>query len=398
MLLMNGTDHLRPQPGLGRVLAEANQIQDDFELAITTLPEYLARRADGRAAALARRAPLGLPHQPAHGGRLQPGRRQAGRGQGGAVARASGRAALRALPAGPSVARQLPRPRLETGHPQFGPRLGLRLFGRRRGRRGAPPLRRGTPDRRGARGRRPRSDRGLHVRHRGRWSSTRPTATGEGWSRWSFPRSAKPGPDIQVLSERAGLPGTVTLDGETVRGMLGMIQGARIDDDTYITDVTLTEEEPDLVDHPLDRHRAARRRPGRGGQARAVHPLDRAAGHPGPRRDRPAADPPGPRHPGRGPRVRLVALLAVAPRPSRRGRPAIPPPASPSATAWSRWSSTRRTAPSRSTACPATGAWSTTGTTATPTTTRRRPTMPSSTHRNRWWSRRVTRDRCGRPR
>jgi len=42
ILLMNGSDHLRPQPWLGRVVAEANQIQDEFELAITSLPEYLA--------------------------------------------------------------------------------------------------------------------------------------------------------------------------------------------------------------------------------------------------------------------------------------------------------------------------------------------------------------------
>ena len=38
---MNGTDHQRPQPWLGRVVAEANQIQGDFELAITSLPRYL---------------------------------------------------------------------------------------------------------------------------------------------------------------------------------------------------------------------------------------------------------------------------------------------------------------------------------------------------------------------
>ena len=39
---MNGTDHQRPQPWLGRVVAEANQIQSDFELTITSLPAYLA--------------------------------------------------------------------------------------------------------------------------------------------------------------------------------------------------------------------------------------------------------------------------------------------------------------------------------------------------------------------
>ena len=58
--------------------------------------------------------------------------------------------------------------------------------------------------------------------------------------------AGEPGPDVQVLSERAGLPGTITLDGATVRSMLGLIQGARIDNDTYITDVSLAEDDTGL--------------------------------------------------------------------------------------------------------------------------------------------------------
>ena len=46
VLLMNGSDHLRPQPWLGRVVAEANQIQSQFELAITSLAEYLDAAPD----------------------------------------------------------------------------------------------------------------------------------------------------------------------------------------------------------------------------------------------------------------------------------------------------------------------------------------------------------------
>ena len=53
MLLMNGTDHQRPQPWLGRVVAEANQIQSDFELAITSLPAYLGSAPTDRSARLA---------------------------------------------------------------------------------------------------------------------------------------------------------------------------------------------------------------------------------------------------------------------------------------------------------------------------------------------------------
>jgi alpha-mannosidase len=42
MLLMNGTDHQLPQPWLGRVVAEANAVQDDYAFVVTSLPEYLA--------------------------------------------------------------------------------------------------------------------------------------------------------------------------------------------------------------------------------------------------------------------------------------------------------------------------------------------------------------------
>jgi mannosylglycerate hydrolase len=43
MLWMNGTDHQTPQPWLGAVVAEANAIQDDFHLVVSSLADYLAR-------------------------------------------------------------------------------------------------------------------------------------------------------------------------------------------------------------------------------------------------------------------------------------------------------------------------------------------------------------------
>ena len=42
VLLMNGSDHLPPQRGLGEVVAAANAIQHEYCFAITSLPEYLA--------------------------------------------------------------------------------------------------------------------------------------------------------------------------------------------------------------------------------------------------------------------------------------------------------------------------------------------------------------------
>jgi mannosylglycerate hydrolase len=43
MLWMNGTDHQTPQPWLGAVVSEANAIQDDYRLVVSSLPEYLAQ-------------------------------------------------------------------------------------------------------------------------------------------------------------------------------------------------------------------------------------------------------------------------------------------------------------------------------------------------------------------
>jgi mannosylglycerate hydrolase len=44
-LLMNGTDHMEPQPGLPEAIAKANQLlaPDGIDLAIGTLPDYIAR-------------------------------------------------------------------------------------------------------------------------------------------------------------------------------------------------------------------------------------------------------------------------------------------------------------------------------------------------------------------
>ncbi len=149
LLLMNGTDHQRPQPWLGRVVAEANEIQDEFELTITSLPDYLAGApGDGL---------------PAWHGELRSGSRSnllMGVGSNRVdVKQAAARAERRLerlaeplsalfLPAG-AVAGPVPRRGLEAADPQLGPRLDLRLLGRRGGRRRAPPLRRSPPDRPG---------------------------------------------------------------------------------------------------------------------------------------------------------------------------------------------------------------------------------------------------------
>ncbi len=46
ILLMNGTDHQRPQPHLPRLLAAANRIQDHFDFRQVSLADFLAAAAD----------------------------------------------------------------------------------------------------------------------------------------------------------------------------------------------------------------------------------------------------------------------------------------------------------------------------------------------------------------
>ena len=52
-----------------------------------------------------------------------------------------------------------------------------------------------------------------------------------------------PAPEVQVLSERFGLPGSMTLDAETVRTILGMLQGPKIDNDAWVQDIVVEEDD-----------------------------------------------------------------------------------------------------------------------------------------------------------
>jgi mannosylglycerate hydrolase len=245
LLLMNGTDHQRPQPWLGRVVTEANQMQNEMELAITSLPGYLAAAGDH-----------GLPEWR---GELRSGAR-ANLLMGVAsnrvdVKQAAGRAerALELLAEPLSAlflaAAAWPGPFLD---------LAWTLL-----------IRNSAHDSICACSADDVVDAVLHryaeTRHLGEaltaealdavavsMSSPGPVVVNpsavdrSGVVEVVVHATGAPGPDVQVLSERAGLPGTITLDGTTVRSMLGLIHGTRIDTDTYITDVAMTENETGL--------------------------------------------------------------------------------------------------------------------------------------------------------
>jgi alpha-mannosidase len=245
LLLMNGTDHQPPQPWLGRVVAEANQIQGEFDLAVSSLPEYLAA----------------APHTdlPVWHGELRSGARanllmgvgsnrvdvkQAAARAERALERCAEPLSALFLPAG-----EWPEPFLSVAWTAM--------------------IRNSAHDSVCACSVDDVADAVLHryaeARHigeglsqaavnalAGSMASAGPVVVNpaarerSGLVEVVVTAAGPPGPDVQVVSERAGLPGSITLDGETVRNMLGLIQGTRIDNDAYITHVTLAEDDTGL--------------------------------------------------------------------------------------------------------------------------------------------------------
>ena len=250
LLCMNGSDHLMPQPWLGRVVAEANDLQDDFRFEVTSLPHYLARRDRPRASTRVRgRAALGLPGQHAHGRHLEPGRREAPGRAGRARAGATGRAAGRAVPAGrrrtPPACSSWPGGRW-CATPPTTPSAPARST------TWSTPCCTATP-RPGPSP--PAWPTGRSRPSPARWPSraprcsTRRPGPGRAWSSWSCPPTARRRRQVQVLSERSGLPGSMVLDANTVRTVLGMLQGPKISDDAWVQDVRIedTDEGIDIT-------------------------------------------------------------------------------------------------------------------------------------------------------
>jgi mannosylglycerate hydrolase len=245
LLLMNGTDHLRPQPWLGSVVAEVNGMQDEFELSITSLPDYLDL------------APVdGLPLVT---GELRSGARSnllMGVGSNRVDVKQAAHRAEHSLEqlAEPLSALFLPSEKWPL--PFF--ELAWKLM-----------IQNSAHDSICACSADDVVDAVLHryaeAFHIGSGLTTEaitaftasmampgvvtlnPTSHPRGGMVEVVVTAAgEPGPDVQVVSERAGLPGSITLDGTTVKNMLGLIQGSRLGDDTYVTDVSMSEDESGL--------------------------------------------------------------------------------------------------------------------------------------------------------
>ena len=250
LLLMNGSDHLPPQPGLGQVVAEANALQDELRFEITSLPEYLAQATRE-----------GLPRWC---GELRSGARAnmlMGVTSNRVDVKRAAAVTERALEqrAEPYAALFL--------DPEAWPARQLELAWKEVVRNAAHDsicacsvdevdeevLRRYASARAIAEGVAQRALDALgtsfaapgHVvvnpsaRERGGLVELVVSEDFEAPAAGAPTRAAA----VQVVSERAGIPGMLMLDAATVRMLLGMIDGAKIDGDAWVQDVSIEEDE-----------------------------------------------------------------------------------------------------------------------------------------------------------
>jgi mannosylglycerate hydrolase len=259
LLCMNGSDHLMPQPWLGRVVAEANDLQDEFAFEVTSLPVYLGRgRRDGLERVV---------------GELRSGFRSnmlMGVTSNRVDVKRSGGVAERELERRGEPLCTLFLPASDYPASLFG--LGWKEMVRNSAHDSIcacsvddvvdAVLHRYAEARAIGSG---LADQALKALARS-LSVTGPTVVNPSARARSgvvdlvVPADGPAPAHVQVVSERSGLPGSMVLDAATVRTMLGMLQGPRIDDDAWVheiriedtdegLDITLaigTEEKPDV--------------------------------------------------------------------------------------------------------------------------------------------------------
>jgi hypothetical protein len=240
LLFMNGSDHLKAQRSLGRVVAEVNEMQEDFHLEITSLSTYLrATKRTGltRWAGELRSGARANVLMGVTSNRIDVKR---------AVARAERALERRAEPL---AALLLP-------DDQFPERV-LAVAWRQMVLNAAHDsvcacsvddvvdqvLVRAAEARQIAEGVAERSLRALSVSmERSGTYVVNPTARRRG----GLVEAVLVGDDLdddrlQVLSERTGLPGTIVLDATTVKTVVAMLQSPRIDDEAWVQRVAIDE-------------------------------------------------------------------------------------------------------------------------------------------------------------
>ncbi len=240
LLVMNGSDHLMPQPWLGRVVAEANDLQDELSFQMTSLPGYLS---SGRRDGLQRVR-----------GELRSGFRTnmlMGVTSNRVDVKRNGALAEREL-----ERRAEPLAALFQPPAEYPERL-LELAWREVVRNSAHDsicacsvddvvdavLHRYAEARTIAAGLAQRAVKALthSFAEPGPYVLNPSSRTRAGVVELVVPADGPASDRVQVLSERTGLPGTMVLDADTVRTVLGMLQGPRISDDAWVHDVRVEE-------------------------------------------------------------------------------------------------------------------------------------------------------------
>jgi mannosylglycerate hydrolase len=242
LLCMNGSDHLFPQAGLGRVVAEANDLQDDLVFEVTSLSDYLSTA-------------------PADGLERWPGELRSGFRSNMLMGVTSNRVDVKRM--GALAERALER-RAEPlaalfQPPSQWPAELLSLAWKEVVRNSAHDsicacsvddvvdavlhryaeartIATGLADRAVASLSRSLAEPGSYVLN--------PAQRARGGVVELVVGAAEPpSGDVQVVSERVGLPGSMVLDANTVRTVLGMLQGPKIDNDAWVHAVTVEEDD-----------------------------------------------------------------------------------------------------------------------------------------------------------
>jgi mannosylglycerate hydrolase len=247
LLVMNGSDHLLPQPNLGRVVADANVLQSDYDLEITSLPEYLAEtpreglvtwRGELRSGARAN-VLMGVVSN-----RVDV-KQSAARTERALERRAEPLAAL-FLPADAWPVRLLDLAWLGVVHNAAHDSICacsvdevvdavLHRFAESR-----QIADRIATDAMASLSR-SLAEPGPVV--------VNPTARSRGGLVELTTAGDQPPPHTQLVSASNPLPGSLTLDADAVRTLLGMIHGSRLGDDMYVQDVTVREDAEGLDVH-----------------------------------------------------------------------------------------------------------------------------------------------------
>ena len=242
LLCMNGSDHLTPQPWLGRVVAEANDLQDEFAFEVTSLQGYLSKA-------------------PTEGLERVKGELRSGFRSNMLMGVTSNRVDVKRM--GGLAERELER-RAEPLAALFGlpggyPAQLLHLAWKEMVRNSAHDsvcacsiddvvdavLHRYAEARTIARGVADRAIKSFagSLSEPGTFVLNPSPRQRSGVVELVVPATTPASAYEQVLSERTGLPGSMVLDAGTVRTVLGMLQGPKISDDAWVHDIRIEEDD-----------------------------------------------------------------------------------------------------------------------------------------------------------